>query len=167
MPQRVELIPDENETCTNRRILLTVDGGRLRQRKKKRGPIPKGNKQHGFNTDWIEPKMFVISFLDENGNIIKTVKPFVDGVTGKLSAFLKLLKQYLTWLNIQEADEVILVADGAPWIWERIPALLRQLKVNDKKIFQLIDQTHAKQNLYEESILANVVNRIYSIRSRH
>ncbi len=52
-------------------------------------------------------------------------------------------------LNIQEADEVILVADGAPWIWERIPALLRQLEVNDKKIFQFIDWTHAKQNLYK------------------
>ncbi len=149
MPRRVELLPDENETCGNRRVLLTVDGGRLRQRKKKRGAVPKGNKQHGFNTDRIEPKMFVISFLDENGDIIKTVKPFADGVTGKLPAFLKLLKQYLTKLNIQEADEVILVADGAPWIWERIPALLRQLKVNDKKIFQLIDWTHAKQNLYK------------------
>jgi len=50
-------------------------------------------------------------------------------------------------LCIQDADEVILVADGAPWIWERIPALLKQLKVADKKLFQIIDQTHAKQNL--------------------
>ncbi len=45
MPQRVEsLLDDENENCNNRRVLLTVDGGRLRQRKTKRGPIPKGNK---------------------------------------------------------------------------------------------------------------------------
>jgi len=146
-PHRVELLMDENETCQNRRVLLSVDGGRLRQRKNKRGAIPKGNKLHGFNTDWIEPKMFVISFLDNKGNVIKTIKPFVDGVTGKLPAFLKLLKQYLTKLNIQEANEVILVADGAPWIWERIPALLKQLKVEDKKIFQIIDWTHAKQNL--------------------
>jgi len=148
MPQRVELLlNDENENCKNRRVLLTVDGGRLRQRKMKRGAIAKGNKQHGFNTDWIEPKMFAIHFLDDNGDIIKTVKPFVDGTTGKLPEFLKLLNQYLTKLRIQDADEVILVADGAPWIWERIPALLKQLKVADKNLFQIIDQTHAKQNL--------------------
>jgi len=61
-----------------------------------------------------------------DGNIIKTVKPFVDGTTAKLPAFLKLLKQYLTTLRIQDADEVLLVADGASWIWERIPALLKQ-----------------------------------------
>ena len=149
MPQRVELLLDENETCKNRRVLLSVDGGRLRQRKIKRGPIPKGNKQHGFNTDWIEPKMSVISFIDDNGDIIKTVKPFVDGTTRKLPAFLKLLKQYLSKLHIQDADEVLLVADGAPWIWERIPALLKQLKVEEKNIVQLIDWMHAKQNLFK------------------
>ena len=97
MPKRVELLlNDENKDCKNRRVLLTVDGGRLRQRKTKRGAIPKGNKLHGFNTDWIEPKMFAIHFLDDNGDIIKTVKPFVDGTTGKLPEFLKLLNQYLT-----------------------------------------------------------------------
>jgi len=128
-------------------VLIAVDGGRLRQRKNKRGPIPIGNKRHGFHSDWIEPKLFTIHLIDEDGNIIRKIPPFVDGTTGKLDAFLKLLEQYLIRLGIGKASEVILVGDGAPWIWERIPKLIRKTGGPDLKLTETIDWTHAKQNL--------------------
>ena len=146
---RVErLLSDEEiSPLKNQRVLLSVDGGRLRQRKNKRGPRPAGNKRCGFHTDWIEPKLFTLYLIDEEGNIIKKVPPFVDGTTGKLKEFLELLQHYLIRLGIEEASEVVLVGDGAPWIWERIPKLLRATGVDSLKITEIIDWTHAKQNL--------------------
>ena len=146
---RVERVLGDKEDCPlkKQRVLLCVDGGRLRQRKNKRGPRPKGSKRCGFHTDWIEPKLFTIYLIDEQGDIIKKVPPFVDGTTGKLKQFLELLRHYLTCLGIEEACQVVIVGDGAPWIWERIPNLLKQTGVDSQKITQIIDWTHAKQNL--------------------
>jgi hypothetical protein len=78
----------EDRPLKNQRVLLCVDGGRLRRRKNKRGRRPKGSKRCGFHTDWIEPKLFTIYLIDEQGDIIKKVLPFVDGTTGKLKEFL-------------------------------------------------------------------------------
>jgi hypothetical protein len=149
LPDRVNRLLDDENSCLleKQRVLIAVDGGRLRQRKNKRGPIPKGNKRHGFHCDWIEPKLFTIHLIDEDGNIIKKIPPFVDGTTGKLNAFLKLLEQYFIRLEIGKASEVILVGDGAPWIWERIPKLIRETGGPDLKLTETIDWTHAKQNL--------------------
>ena len=146
---RVERLLGDQEVCPlkNQRVLLSVDGGRLRQRKNKRGARPAGSKRCGFHTDWIEPKLFTLYLIDEEGNIIKKVPPFVDGTTGKLKEFLELLQHYLSRLGIEEASEVVLVGDGAPWIWERIPNLLKTTGVDSHKITEIIDWTHAKQNL--------------------
>jgi hypothetical protein len=147
--ERVEQLLSDKEArpLKNQRVLLCVDGGRLRQRKNKRGPRPEGSKRCGFHTDWIEPKLFTIYLIDDKGDIIKKVAPFVDGTTGKLKEFLELLQHYLIRLGIEEASEVILVGDGAPWIWERIPNLLKETGVNSCIITEIIDWTHAKQNL--------------------
>ena len=146
---RVErlLSDEEGSLLKKQRVLISVDGGRLRQRKNKRGARPAGSKRCGFHTDWIEPKLFTLYLLDEKGDIIKNVPPFVDGTTGKLKEFMTLLQLYLTRLGIKEASEVVLVGDGAPWIWERIPNLLKTMGVSSLKTTEIIDWTHAKQNL--------------------
>jgi len=149
LPERVELILDDGESFEGKRVLIGIDGGRLRSRKTKKGAIPKGKKQHRFHTNWIEPKLFTVHVLNEDGNIIKEISPFVDGTTGKLPQLIKLFSQYLSTLQIDKASEVIIVGDGAPWIWERIPALLENLGVAKEKISQVIDWTHAKQNLLQ------------------
>ena len=149
LSDRVNLLLDDETSCPleNQRVLIAVDGGRLRQRKNKRGPIPKGNKRHGFHTDWIEPKLFAIYLIDEDGNIIRTIPPFIDGTTGKLNEFMTLFENYLIRLGIEKASEVVLVGDGAPWIWERIPKLIRETGGKSLKLTEIIDWTHAKQNL--------------------
>jgi len=130
-----------------KRVLIAVDGGRLRQRKNKRGPIAKGNKQRGFHSDWIEPKLFTLYVIDENGEIVKEIAPFVDGTTGKVRQFIELLEHYLIHLGIERALEVVLLGDGAPWIWDRIPKLIMSVGGDDVKLTEIIDWTHAKQNL--------------------
>ena len=146
---RVERLLGEGENCPfeGQRVLIAVDGGRLRQRKNKRGPIAKGNKRRGFHSDWIEPKLFSLCVIDENGDIVKEIAPFVDGTTGKVGEFIELLEHYLIRLGIERSLEVVLLGDGAPWIWDRIPKLIRSVGGDDMKLTEMIDWTHAKQNL--------------------
>ncbi len=146
---RVNLLlnDDSSSPLENQRVLISVDGGRLRQRKNKRGPIPKGKKQHGFHTDWIEPKLFAIYIIDEAGNVVKKIPPFIDGTTGKLNSFLTLFEHYLIQLGIEKASEVVLLGDGAPWIWKRLPKLIKEIGGNSLQVTEIIDWTHAEQNL--------------------
>jgi hypothetical protein len=146
---RVDRLLESGEASPleNRRVLLAVDGGRVRGRKNKRGPLPAGAKRRGFHTDWVEPKLFGVYAIDEDGEIVKDFAPFVDGTTAKLDTFLGLLERYLSRLGVEKASEVVLVGDGAPWIWERVPNLLRKTGGAGLKIAEIVDWTHAKQNL--------------------
>ena len=63
---------------TGRKIVVSIDGGRLRIRKDKKGKkTQKGWKR--YKTDWREPKLLCIYFLDENGNVDRTIPPILDG----------------------------------------------------------------------------------------
>ncbi len=149
LSDRVALTLTPGETVAGKRVMIVIDGGRFRSRRTKPGPIPHDKKRHGFNADWKEPKLFTIHLLDANGNIIKEVNPHVDGTTGNWKSCLLLLKEYLQQLEIHLASEVILAGDGAPWIWERVPALFEELGVSKERIVEVLDWTHAKQNLYQ------------------
>ncbi|MFP4031951.1 MAG: hypothetical protein ACLFTV_10350, partial [Desulfococcaceae bacterium] len=68
------------------------------------------------------------------------------GTTARLDAFLELLEARLSRLRVDEASEVVLVGDGAPWIWGRVPILLGKTGGAGLKIAGIIDWTHAKRN---------------------
>jgi hypothetical protein len=144
--KRVLSALEEGETLKGKRVLISVDGGRSRQRKKKRGRKNKGLKRHGYHSNWIEPKLFVISVLEKEGAVEKKIQPFVDGSI-EIDDFAQLLEEYLQQLDIQQAKEVLVSGDGAPWIWLRIPQLLINLGVESQNIHEILDYTHAKQNL--------------------
>ena len=68
------LIPDR-ENLRGMKVLIGVDGGRLRTRLTKRGRIAVGKKRHGYHTDWREPKMLTIRAIDEKGKVMREVPP--------------------------------------------------------------------------------------------
>lgn len=148
LKNRVHGTLEGGESLKGKRVFLTCDGGRSRQRKKKRGRKRAGLKRTGYSGDWVEPKLFVILVLKANGQIERQIAPHVDG-TLEVEAFMKLLSAYLKPLEIQKAQEVVICGDGAPWIWQRLPELLRQLGVASGSIHESLDYTHAKQNLHE------------------
>ncbi len=145
---RVKSLLKEGESLRGCRVVITVDGGRSRHRVNKRGKRKKGQKGCGYHSDWIEPKIFVIYVVNEEGKVESKVKPFVDGSI-QVDNFMDLLSSYLKELKIEEAQEVVLCGDGAPWIWKRIPQLLLDLGVSAQKLFEVLDYTHGKQNLNE------------------
>ena len=106
------------------KILICVDGGRIRERCTKRGRRKKGQKRQSYSTEWFEPRLLIISQFDEDGKKIKSVNPILDGSCGSLDDFFELLKQYLLSINLEEASEIVFCADGGTGIWPRTEELI-------------------------------------------
>jgi hypothetical protein len=128
-------------------VLVCFDGGRLRERRRKQGKKPAALKRQGYHTDWIEPKLLTIQFLDQQGQLIKEIQPLYDATLGKTDDFFDLLYDYLKHLKLSSAANIVFCADGAPGMWKRLPALMKRLKITHWH--ECLDYTHAKQNLRE------------------
>ncbi len=122
----------------NKRVIISVDGGRTRIRnydQKKTNPKTKRRKYTG---EWIEPKLLTIYTVDEKGKKLKNGEfPVInDGTYGNYKKLLKILEMYLVSLGISESKEILLIADGADWIWLHIPPLLNRLGCGDKTSYK-------------------------------
>jgi hypothetical protein len=134
------------ETVAGRRVVLSSDGGRIRIRTTKRGPkTTKGRNR--YRTDWREPKLLVIYVVDAKGQRDRESLAVIDGTLGGPDAIFKVMEFYLRELKITTADQVLFVADGARWIWNRVGALLRRLGVRPEQINELVDFYHAVEHL--------------------
>jgi len=134
------------EQAAGRRIAISLDGGRIRIRTDKHGKkTSKGRKR--YHTKWREPKLLHIWALDAQGHIDREFCPLIDGSLQGPDMVFMLLRYYLRQLNIQEADTILLIADGAPWIWKRFEVLLADFSLDRQKVFQLIDFYHAVEHL--------------------
>jgi len=134
-----------------KRAVIAVDGGRIRIRKPTRKGRRRKSGRRGYQGKWKEPKLLTIYILDENGRKLTGVDiPLVsDGTLMGQRAFLELLEMYLRELGISLAETVVLIGDGAKWIWKRVPILLEQLGCRPEQIVQILDYCHAKQHLYQ------------------
>lgn len=146
LSNRVDIQLSEKDSLSGKRVLIEMDGGRSRTRFYT-GKFNKNNKEK-FETPWREPKMFVITVIDENGKIEKNRLPIYDTTFGDDETF-DLLEKYLKKLSINECQTVQFIADGALWIWNRVSLLLQGLGVAKQKIIETLDYYHAKEHLHE------------------
>ena len=82
---------------------------------------------------------------------------------------MALLEVYLVKLGIVHAAQVLIVADGALWIWQRLPSLLQRLGLPKERVIELIDFYHATQHLLqfaEEAFANKSVQRQWFKRAR-
>jgi hypothetical protein len=128
-----------------RRIVVTTDGGRVRIREKRRGKTKKGRQR--FAPKWREPRLFMIYAVDQQGRLTDDFPPIIDGTLGSCDQLFALMLAYLKGLNIARAERVLFVADGASWIWKRVPGLLKALGLKDEQTQQLVDFWHAVEYL--------------------
>ena len=140
------LVP--NNTLKGQRVVIAADGGRTRIRIEKKGRKHSKTNRHGFTGEWIEPKLLTIYTVDKNGKKIKNGEiPIInDGTYEDYQGFLKILEMYLVSLGINQAKQVLLIADGAEWIWKHIPPLLEKLNC-PLETYQLLDFYHATEHL--------------------
>nr|WP_321398361.1 hypothetical protein [uncultured Desulfobacter sp.] len=89
----------------------------------------------------------IIYVVDAHGKQEKSFAPFIDGGFNGPDGLFLLLKGYLKSLCIQKADKVLFVADGAHWIWNRVPGLIKTLGLNPANVHELLDFYHAVEHL--------------------
>lgn len=130
-----------------RSVVISVDGGRLRVRRDKAGArTPKGRRR--YHTDWREPLLLHICVLGPDGRVDRTFTPLIDGTLGGANALFDMLRLYLPLFNALQPARVLLIADGAPWIWTRFTALIEQGAIaGPHPVVQLIDFYHAVEHL--------------------
>lgn len=147
------------ESLKGRVVVITTDGGRLRLRKDRQAKTKK--RRQRYSTPWREPKLLMIYTVKRQRGqtqLDKSFVPVIDGTLNGPDAVFALLRSYLEQLKITEADQVLVVADGARWIWKRVASLLRSLKVASAKIHQAVDFYHALQHLRSAADLAKCFN---------
>lgn len=146
LQQAKDFALEPGETVAGRRVVISADGGRMRLRENKRGrKTDKGRRR--YKGAWREPKLFIIYRVDCKGKLEKSFAPLIDGSLQGPDALFGLLQKYLQGLALEKADQVLFVADGAHWIWNRVPGLVKALGLNPEQVHEVIDFYHAVEHL--------------------
>jgi hypothetical protein len=66
LTHQMNILPEGN-VFKDQKVVIAVDGGRSRIRVNKKGRKNSRTKRHGFIGQWIEPKLFTIYVVDEQG----------------------------------------------------------------------------------------------------
>jgi len=156
----VQLSLSKGEHLKGKRVIIGVDGGRVRTRNYTGKKNESGNAV--YETPWREPKLFVIHVLDEKGKLDKDVRP-IYGCRFSEEAMVSLLQSYLEVLQIEQCKQVQILADGAPWIWNTIPSLLIELGVDANKTILTLDYYHAINYVHK---LVDSLPKRYSNKKR-
>ena len=132
----------------NKRVRASLDGGRVRTRKNKKGrKTHKGRRR--FDAPWREPRMLVIDILDEDGKTQTFNLPLYDVLIQDADAIFNLMIGYLRLLGAHLATEFIFIADGADWIWNRIDRLRTEAQIPKNILVEAIDFYHACEHLHQ------------------
>jgi hypothetical protein len=135
-------------SLAGKRVVISTDGGRLRVRRNKRGQRTKKGRWR-YHTDWREPKLLVIYVVDEKGRMAQEFAPVMDGTLQGPDEVFRLIECYLRELGISQAAEVLFIADGASWIWNRVTKLWQRLGlVGVVRCRELVDFYHVVEHVW-------------------
>lgn len=129
-----------------KRIVVQLDGGRIRLRKATRKQKGKGNKKkqkRRYKGQWREPKLLTIYQIDGRGQMVRKSRARIDGSFAGPDEVMELLAMHLHRLGAANAEVVQFVSDGAPWIWERLAWVVKRVGLDGKKVAYALDWCHA------------------------
>lgn len=127
---------------TGKRVVIGIDGGRIRMR------INKEHKETTvpwpcFSTDKCESKLFVIYTIDEQGRKESEGKILYDGTVLPAQSFFALLKLRLKQWGIEKAELVEIIGDGSDWIWTGSAELQAHFFPKGMRVVEVVDWAHA------------------------
>ena len=129
------------------RVVISTDGGRIRMREGgQRGRKRKSGRRR-YRTPWREPKLVTAYLVDKKGKKKRDALPVYDGTLEDADAAFKILATELKLRGAAQAKEIVLVADGARWIWNRADELARFLGIDPSRIVRVADFYHAVEHL--------------------
>lgn len=134
------------DSVGQRRVVVSTDGGRLRLRKYKKGPRTKKGRRR-YQARWTEPKLVIIYAVDDQGKMDRRFIPVIEGTLKGPDTAFGLLRYHLQQLGVCTAEQILFVADGARWIWNRISKLVDSLGLAGSKVYELVDFYHAVEHL--------------------
>lgn len=141
---------DAGERFTNdlagKRVVIGADGGRLRTRVGGNRGRRKPNGRRGYSTAWREPRMITIYTLNPAGRAEPGSKVY-EATLGTADFTFELLVAELKLRGAADAREIIVVSDGAHWIWNRTQALAEALGLKPEKITRVLDFYHAASHV--------------------
>jgi hypothetical protein len=133
-----------------KRVAAMVDGGRTRLRRvtrKQKGKGKKKKQRRRYQAEWREPKVLILLEIDEQGRLKKGTRPWLDGTFAGPDEALELLAFHLHRLGAAAATAVVFVADGAPWVWDRLEWVRRRVGLSAAAVTQVLDFCHAAHHL--------------------
>lgn len=129
-----------------KRVGVALDGGRVRTRvlvRKTRDKRTGKKRRKKFRTEWREPKLLIIFEMDNKGRMQRNSRPWIDGTFQSADECMELLAMHLHRLGAADAKRVTILADGAPWIWDRIDWLTDRVGLKKERVIQVLDWCHA------------------------
>jgi hypothetical protein len=149
-----------------KRVTVQIDGGRTRMRgalrrvERQSEPLDaeglpledqagrsRARAERTFDAEWREPKLVTIFVHDEKGRMEKKALATMDGTFEGPDAMAELVAMHLHRLGAAQAMCVTFVADGAPWIWDRIPVIIDKAGLRNVKTHQVLDNCHAAHHI--------------------
>jgi hypothetical protein len=128
------------------RVGAAIDGGRTRIRtviRKQKGRGKHKTRRRKFRVEWREPKVLIIFVVDENGRMKPHSRPWIDGTFAGPDEAMELLAMHLHRLGAAAAKVVVFLADGAPWIWERLDWVSKRVGLSARQTVFVLDWCHA------------------------
>lgn len=138
-----------------KRVVVAIDGGRLRVRAEKPGR-KRASGHHGYDAPWREPKLLAVYTIDARG-CQDGAFLFYEATLGDYDKAFDLFVRWLTAFGLAEAQEVIFAADGSAHIWDRVPGAVRALQVPSDRVRLVVDFWHAAQHV---SAAANLLPKL-------
>jgi hypothetical protein len=132
------------------RVGAMIDGGRTRLRRVTRKQKGRGKtkaQRRRYQASWREPKLLIIYVMDEQGRMKAGSRAWIDATFGGPDEALELLAFHLHRLGASRAEVVAFVADGAPWIWDRLEWVQRRVGLSANQTAQVLDWCHAVHHI--------------------
>jgi hypothetical protein len=142
---RESKVPAGSE-LSGKRVAVQIDGGRTRLRTNG-PPAQKKGKRRSFTTDWREPKLLTIFELDERGRMRRRTRAWIDGTFAGPDHLAELVAFHLHRLGAATAESVTFAADGAPWIWDRVPGIVARVGIPPGRVHEVLDFCHAAHHI--------------------
>jgi hypothetical protein len=149
-----------------KRVTVQIDGGRTKIRGALKRAIFQAEKtdedglpledapgrskpqaKQTFQADWREPKLMTIFVHDEHGRMEKKSQATIDGTFLGPDAIAEIVAMHLHRLGAARAVSITFVADGAPWIWDRIATIVKLAKLERVTIHEVLDNCHAAHHI--------------------
>jgi hypothetical protein len=79
--------------------------------------------------------------------MVKGTQATIEGTFAGPDALAELIAMHLHRLGAAQAQSITFVADGAPWIWDRIETIVRLAKLEGVAIHEILDCCHAAHHI--------------------